>query len=76
MKSKSGSKFFQKLKRKDQFEISSVDISPEKAVAGLAESVYEFGVAVSAAKPTDVTPIPTDYLKTLVSSIRQTLRPK
>ena len=40
MKQKTGPKFFQKLKRKDQFEIRSVEISPEKAVAGLAESGF------------------------------------
>ena len=76
MKQKTGPKFFQKLKRKDQFEIRSVEISPEKAVAGLAESVYEFGVAASRRHPTDVAPIPTDYLKTLVSIATNTWRAK
>ena len=76
MKQKTGPKFFQKLKRKDQFEIRSVEISPEKAVAGLAESVYEFGVAASRRQPTDVATIPTDYLKTLVSIATNTWRAK
>jgi hypothetical protein len=76
MKQKTGPKFFRKLKRKDQFEIRSVEISPEKAVAGLAESVYEFGVAASRRQPTDVAPIPTDYLKTLVSIATNTWRAK
>jgi hypothetical protein len=76
MKSKSGSKFFQKLKRKDQFEISSVDISPEKAVAGLAEAVYGFGVATSRRETTDVAPIPQEYLKTLVAIATNTWRAK
>ena len=76
MKQKTGPKFFQKLKRKDQFEIRSVEFSPEKAVAGLAESVYEFGVAASRRQPTDVATIPTDYLKTLVSIATNTWRAK
>ncbi len=76
MKSKQGSKFIQKQKRKDPFEIRSLGISPEEEITALVRSVVSAGASPDRKQVATVTEASPENLKTLVSIATNTWRAK
>jgi len=76
MKTKSTAKSLKRPSRKDWIEIPSVDISPEKAITELAQTIFEVGAATSKKQIAHDSEVPPAYLKALASIATNAWRAK